>query len=170
MAAETTKKPWYKKIWIWAIVAGVIVVSGIGNALSGGDEPEPSAEPTQATVEDTPEAESTEEPAEADDAERSEQLEADIKAALGTEEFSDLYAQDPTLWGGYISAVTVDGSNAYITLQVGHEDDNRDDLGARAAQALSTLLAADTVEDINWIIVQDASEAVIAQEQPNPTI
>ena len=70
--------------------------------------------------------------------------------------------------GGYIADVAVTGSNAFITLQVSADDPQRDDLGERAAKALSTLLTSDDVDGINWIIIQDATGTVIAQEQPAP--
>ena len=167
MTAE--KKPWYKKIWIWAVVAAVLILGGVGQALNTTEEGPSEA---QSAPEEAPSA--PEEPQEApeaapdepNDTERSETLEQAIKDNLGAQEFTDLYAQDPTLWGGYITAVTVDGANAFITLQVAPDDPNRDDLGERAAQALSTLLTGDAIDGINWIITQDATETVIAQEQP----
>lgn len=158
------KKPWYKKIWIWAIVAAVLILGGIGQALTSNDEPVdvPTMPPTE-----TPENTSAAEPAGPSDTERTQTLEAAIKTALGVDgEFSDLYAQDPTLWGGHITDITVDGSNAHVTLQVAPDADNRDDLGERAAQALSTLLTGDAIDGIDWFIVEDATGTVIAQEQP----
>lgn len=82
--------------------------------------------------------------------------------------YTELAASDATLWGGYISGVRIDGARAYITLQVAADDPQRDDLGTRAAKAMSTLLPGTAVEDINWLIVEDANGTVIAQEQPNP--
>ncbi|MBP2437053.1 hypothetical protein [Microbacterium amylolyticum] len=110
-------------------------------------------------------------PVEVDEDARAADLEEAIKGALGIESsFSELYAYDPSLWGGYINGVRTEGDLAFITLQVAADDPMRDDLGQRAAQALSTLLSADTIEsvDIGWIIVEDASGVVIAQEQPAP--
>lgn len=175
MTAE--KKPWYKKIWIWGIVAAVIVLGGVGQALNGDEEATSEAqdapqeavsepETPQEAPEETPEAEPEVEPEGPSDEERAQALEQAIKDNFGGQEFSDLYEQDPTLWGGYITAVTVDSANAFITLQVAPDDPNRDDLGERAAQALSTLLTGDAIDGINWIITQDATETVIAQEQP----
>lgn len=37
--AQQSKKPWYKKLWIWAVVAAVIVVGGIVNMVNGSDDP-----------------------------------------------------------------------------------------------------------------------------------
>lgn len=101
---------------------------------------------------------------EVSDDERSAQLEADIKAALGVESFGELLASDPSLWGGWINGVRVEGSKATITLQVAADDPLRDDLGERAARALPTLLPPESLADISWIVVEDASGVVIAQE------
>lgn len=60
---STSRKPWYKRWWVWAIAA-VVVISGIGNALGGGDgadTPDDVAVSSQETPnptqpEETPEA------------------------------------------------------------------------------------------------------------------
>lgn len=103
------------------------------------------------------------------DPERSAQLEQSIKNALGVQEsFTELYASDPSLWGGYISEVRVEGSLAYITLQIAADESHRDEYGQQAAKALSTLLSAEDVQGIDWLIVEDASHVVIDQAQPKP--
>lgn len=56
----------------------------------------------------------------------------------------------------------------YVTLQVSADDPDRQSLGKRATNAMSTLLPASAVQGVDWIIVEDASGAVTAQEQPNP--
>lgn len=169
------KKPWYKKLWIWGIVVAVLVVAGIGN-LATGDEreaaqvdptptpiasesPEP-AEPTEAAEEPAPEPE----PA-VDEEARSAAFEQAIRDAFGGQEYSEVFASDPTLWYGWISEVRTEGSNGYVTLQVGSGSPDRDDLGERAADALPRLLPADATADIDWIIVEDASGVVIAQSR-----
>ena len=49
-----TKKPWYKKLWIWGIVAAVVLIGGIGNAINGGT-PETQPEPTVTAEASAPE-------------------------------------------------------------------------------------------------------------------
>lgn len=224
-------KPWYKNIWIWAAVAVLLVIGGVGNALGVGDDssspaPEPTAESITlpdvvgldgaaardaltelgAIVEfdageqtvvmasnwnvdsqlpiagssistgetivlsvskgaaDGEEADG-QEPL-PDDATRSLELEESIKLSFGgVESFSDIYASDPTLWAGYINGVRVEGARAYITLQIGNEDPNRDELGTRAAGALSKLLPTSDVRGISWIIVEDASGIEISDSR-----
>ncbi|MDX2377305.1 Ltp family lipoprotein [Microbacterium sp. LRZ72] len=66
-AAAAPKRPWYKRKAIvipLAVVAGIIVISGIGGAVSGGDDgqtvadPSPVVQPDESTVvEDEPEPE-----------------------------------------------------------------------------------------------------------------
>lgn len=51
---QQAKKPWYKKWWIWAIVA-VIVIGGIGSLGGGGKDKTPEAKPV-AVVEEEPQS------------------------------------------------------------------------------------------------------------------
>lgn len=99
--------------------------------------------------------------------ERGAALEQSIKNAFGGAEFTELLIEDPTMWAGWISDVRVEGSNAYIRLQL-IEEGKEDDIGKRAAQALSTLLSKDDVAGISWLIVEDATGTVIGQKQPAP--
>lgn len=131
-------------------------------------EPTPTATITDRSKpapEETPEeAEET-----VDDTERTTAFDRALKDALGVQDaYTELAAADATLWGGYIAGVRIDGARAYVTLQVAADDPQRDDLGTRAAKAMGTLLPGTAVEDINWLIVEDANGTVIAQEQPNP--
>jgi len=168
------KKPWYKKTWIWLIIGALIVIGGVANLVnprpSDDAEPSPSsaviAEGGEESPASVPEAEQTETGATVGPT--SEEFEASIKRAFGGVEFSDLHASDPTLWAGYIAGVRVERSNAFVTLQVAADDPARKELGDRAAKALSTLLTADDVDGIGWIVVEDASGTVIAQQQPKP--
>ncbi len=96
-------------------------------------------------------------------------IEQAIKDAFGVKDFTEFYVQDPTIWAGYIAGVRDDGvGDVFITLQVSSDDTSRDALGQRAAQALSTLLPAASVQGVRWLIVEDASHVVIAQKQPAP--
>lgn len=94
---------------------------------------------------------------------RGASLEQAIKDAFGGAEFSEILVSDPSLWAGWISGVRVEGGDAYITLQL-YEEGPEDDIGDRAARALTTLLPASELEGIGWIIVEDAGGVVIGQE------
>ena len=171
VSMSAQKTAWYKRKWVW-IVTGVVILAAVIGLIFGepDDEDEPAAEPTHVAAE-TPEPDDTTAPAAKSPEERAARLEAGIKTSLGVApdgNFSDLYAQDPTLWGGYINGVRVEGSNAYITLQVAPDETQRDGLGERAAQALSTLLTEDMVDGIDWLIIEDAAGVVIDQKQPAP--
>lgn len=143
-------------------------------ACGGSDDPEPAATTTTSSLpprsERTPEPVDDEPEPEVDDEARAADLEAAMKSTLGVSAFSDLLTEDPTMWGGYVASVRVEADRAYVTLQVGSDEPGRDDLGERAASGLSRLLPASAVEDIGWIIVEDASGVVIAQEQPDPIV
>ena len=106
--------------------------------------------------------------ASADGPEASARFEQALKDALGVQSFSELLVVDASMWGGYINGVRVEDGLAHITLQIADDDPGRDELGSRAASAISTLLPATAVEGITWIIVEDALGVVIAQEQPAP--
>lgn len=123
----------------------------------------------QAKAEEAAAKEAQAEAARAKDESRAASLEQAIKNAFGGAEFSTLLLEDPTMWVGWISQVRVEGSNAYIRLQLVEEGPD-DNIGERAAQALSTLLAQDDVQGIDWIIVEDATGTVIGQKQPAPIL
>ena len=165
------QKPWYMKWWVWLIAAAVLI-GVIGNLAGGTDSDEPIVE-EQVKVEEPATEDVDLEPTEAEmatsDAERSEAFEDAIKTAFGGVEFSTLLAEDPTMWAGWISEVRVEGSNAFVRLQLTKEDKD-DDIGKRAAKALSTLLTKEDVDGIDWIIVEDASGTVMAQQQPAPLL
>lgn len=178
-----SRKPWYKKLWIWAIVAAVIVIGGISNLVNGDrDEPEaaPSTPPAAAATaardqpsatpsdEPTPSTEPT--PAGPSDEERAATVQTALQDAFGGQTPSEVYASDPSLWYGYVNGVRVEGSNAFITLQIAADDPNRKPLGERAAQAMSTLLPKASVEGISFLVVEDASGVVIDQKQPRPVV
>lgn len=171
------KTPWWKRTWIWVVVGIVLVVGVVGNLLGlGGSDDEPPAAAPSMTVSAPAPAETeaeppTEESAESrDDGARGREFDQSLRENLGVTEYSELLAADPSLWGGYVADIRVDGANAYVTLQVGASDTTRDDLGERAARAISTLLPASAVEGIDWIIVEDATGVVISQEQPAPVM
>ncbi|MEJ6555286.1 hypothetical protein PQI51_09680 [Microbacterium esteraromaticum] len=178
---STPRKPWYKKLWIWAIVAAVIVIGGISNLVNGDrDEPDaapstpPAAaatatrEPASATPSDEPTPSPEPTPAGPSDEERAAKVQTALQDAFGGQTPSEVYASDSSLWYGYVNGVRVENGNAFITLQVAADDPNRKDLGEGAAQALSTLLPAAAVDGLGWLIVEDASGVVIDQKQPRP--
>jgi len=166
------------------LIAGSVVVAGITGlvilgAVTGANRQPASSESaaTTAVVRPTAEPTLTSSPQSSPSAvvtaeatpSNGQGLEQAIKDAFGVTDFAQIYAQDPSSWGGYIAGVREDGlGNAFITLQVSSDDPSRDALGTQAAKALSTLLPASAVQGIRWLIVEDASHVVIAQNQPAP--
>lgn len=164
----------------------VALVGLLAITLTACSSPAPTSEPAPLVTEaapapvdalaeqtPTPEPEPTEEP-EVDEEARAADLESQLKVMFGVGDgsFTDLLAQDPSLWAGYIASVRTEGSRAFITLQVAPDDPSRDVIGERAATALKTLLPAETVDalGISWVIVEDAGGVAIAQEQPAPLL
>jgi len=105
----------------------------------------------------------------ADGPEASAKFEQALKDVFGVQSFSELL-YDASMWGGYINGVRVENGHAYITLQIGSDDPGSDELGSRAASAISTVLPAEAYEGITWIVVEDVAGVVIAQEQPAPIV
>lgn len=171
-APPQAKTPIWKKRWFWITIGALLVIGILANIFGDDDNSEAAPEPTQPTVErtetPTPKSEPEKVAEGPSDDERAAAFEQAIKDAFGGEEFSALFAADPTMWAGWINGVRIDGANAYVTLQVEPGDPEGKALGERAASALSTLLPADAVEGVSWIIVEDASGVVIDQKQPAP--
>lgn len=169
--AAPVKTPWWKKWWIWAIVAAVILIGVIGN-LAGAGKPaatETTAPPTPTITQAAPAPEeSTPEPTGPTDEELSARFAQALSDSMGGATPAETFATDPSLWYGWVAGSRVENGNAYVTLQVGSGDAERKDLGERAAMALATLLPESAVNGIGWIIVEDASGVVIAQTRPNP--
>lgn len=151
------------------VSAGSKVILNVTEATERLAAEKAEAERIKAEEDAAREAEAAEKKAatEAANTERAAAFEQSIKNAFGGAEFSDLLLEDPSGWAGWISQVRVEGGDAYVRLQL-HEEGKTDDIGERAARALSTLLSKDDVEGIDWIIVEDASGVVIGQKQPSP--
>lgn len=135
--------------------------------LPAGDEVKPGSLVTL-RVHKTGGGDASSETVTASDAERAASLQQALSDSFGGQTASEIIASDPTLWAGYVNGIRVERDNAYFTLQVAPSDPARNDLGKSAAQALSTLLPAEAVRGIGWIIVEDAGGAVISQKKPNP--
>lgn len=173
------RQPWWKKKWVWGVAGAIVLVGVVGNLLGlGGDRDDIAAPAPTLTVETPSPAPTTEQPAPTPteeaaparptDEERAAAFDQSIRDAFGGASYAELAAQDGLTWPGYVNGIRVERSNAFVTLQVASNDPSRDELGKRAVSALSTLLPASAFEGISWIIIEDASGVVIAQEQPSP--
>lgn len=87
------KKPFYKKVWFWVVI--VLVVGGLGSAMSGGTEEETTAKVDNENTEQAEETEQTEENEEVEEIADEEFNVGDTVSADGYEitvnnvEFSD---------------------------------------------------------------------------------
>lgn len=90
----TTKKPWYKKWWIWAIVGAVLVISLISNMVGGGTESETTPAPVVTTeapvVEEEPEEPVEEEPVEEPVADLADRTHTEYLNAWGVNDLIEL--------------------------------------------------------------------------------
>jgi hypothetical protein len=178
--APEQKQSWWKKKWVWGVAGAIILIGVVGNMLGlGNDRDDPAAPAPTVTVETSASGPTTaeesapmptEEAAQAGptEEERAAAFDQSIRDAFGGASYAELAAQDGLTWPGYVNAIRVERSNAFVTLQIASNDPSRDELGKRAASALSTLLPASAFDGISWIVVEDASGVVIAQEQPSP--
>lgn len=88
-----------------------------------------------------------------------------LKNQLGISEFSEILASDPTLWGGYINGIEVDGSMMHVRLQVDHDEDQEmADRAARAIANLARMTSDSTVDGLSWVIIEDGAGRHMAQE------
>ncbi len=151
------------------LAGGLVVASALTACISGGVSQSPSVSQvsTPSASITTPSASVPNAAADQDTEERATRFDAALRQALGVQEYSELLS-DPTLWGGYINGIRVQSANAFVTLQISPDDPSRKDLGQRAAKSISMLLPAEAVEGINFVVVEDATGVVIAQEQTSP--
>lgn len=166
--AVATPKPWFKRWWVWllALIALLVIISAIGNAVAPRQDLAAVATPTAASAtvtppSVTPTAVATESAAPVAD---NAAVFAALQSQFGGVTPAEVFASDPSLWYGWISGTRVEGSNFYVTLQVGPSDAERRDLGERAASAIPTLLPADATGTLSWVVVEDASGTVIDQK------
>jgi hypothetical protein len=167
--AVATPKPWFKRWWVWllALIVVLVIISAIGNAIAPRESPAAAPTPTAsiaappaaATAPTTAPATESAAPG-ADNA----AVFAALQAQFGGVTPAEAFASDPSLWYGWISGTRVEGSNFYVTLQVGPSDAERRDLGERAASAIPTLLPAEAKSGLSWVIVEDATGVVIDQK------
>ena len=161
-------------MWVVAVVVVLVVVSAIGNAIAPRGVPaaeatsntSPASAPTP--VASTPAQSATPasvaSPAGPSESELNAAAFAALQAQFGGVARADVFASDSSLWYGWIAGTRVEGSNFYVTLQVGPGDDERRDIGARAASAIPTLLPAEAKAGLSWVIVEDATGVVIDQK------
>jgi hypothetical protein len=152
-----------------ATLTGILVTAGLLAACGGTDEPPAADEPT---VEATEAASPSSEPADDEDADgtdgeddpRVQQIQEMIALSSDVDSFDEVGEKDPTSWEALVTGWRVQGDTVYVTLQVGPDEPDRDDVGEAAARELSG--AAYGVDDVSWIVVEDSTGVVITQEQP----
>lgn len=140
-----------------AVIAIVVFVSCQSSDDSDDSSSSPAAEETY-TYEDDDYSYS-------DDTVSSADAEQWLKGQLGVSEFSEILASDPTLWGGYINGIEVDGSMMHVRLQVDHDADQvMADRAAHAIANLARMTSDSTVDGLSWVIIEDGSGRNMAQE------
>jgi hypothetical protein len=140
-----------------AVIAIVVFVSCQSSDDSNDSSSSPAAEETY-TYEDDDDSYS-------DDTVSSADAEQWLKGQLGVSEFSEILASDPTLWGGYINGIEVDGSMMHVRLQVDHDaDQEMADRAAHAIANLARMTSDSTVDGLSWVIIEDGTGRNMAQE------
>jgi len=123
-----------------------------------------STEPAKGTTTKTSAAATTS--ATADTSAQAAAIRQELLTDFGVTEFSQILAQDPQKWAGYISDITVDHGKVNVALQVDQKQGKG--MAKDAAKALSTLLSRQNTEGLSWVVVTDGAGVVMAQEQLNP--
>ena len=88
-----------------------------------------------------------------------------LKSQFGAEP-SEVLAQNPSIWYGYVAGAYVEGSRLHVQLQVDRKADKQ--MGADAAKALANFVSfsADPVVDgVDWALAEDGTGVVIKQEK-----
>lgn len=146
----------------------IVITTGLVlSACGGGSDSEPVTEETpmeETTVEDTPTEDSA---PERSDEQKAADYEAWLKSQLGVQEFSELLASDPTLWGGWINGIVADRDRMHVRLQVDRNDADSKDFAKRAAKSISMLVKSsddERVSNVDWVVVDDGAGNYLAQE------
>ncbi len=155
---QPTKTPWYKKWWIWAIVAAVIVIGGIGNLVNGDQEPQ--AQPTSTTdpapipttTEPAPEETPTEEPAETQEP-IGDRVRTALLTELGVNDFPDLLAdgRESPLYA-IVDIETMYDGTIRVHYQEALTDDQRDEVARHVFN-----LTAPTVPELDTVVIRDST-------------
>lgn len=135
------------------------------------EKPKPSADPKPAEKPKPAPEPKTEKPAGPTAEEKTQAFDRALKDGLGIDEsYQEALVMDPSLWAGYVVGVRVDGDLAYVTLQVDRNTPDGQDLGQRAAKAISTLILQETVDTLklSWVVVEDGTGTVIDQKAFSP--
>ena len=157
---ERTTEDNNNALWGFVLIAVIAIVVFV-SCQSGDDSDDstssPAAEETYTYEDDT--YSSNDETVSSADAEQW------LKSQLGVSEFSEILASDPTLWGGYINGIEVDGSMMHVRLQVDHDTDQ--EMADQAAHAIANLVrmtSDSTVDGLSWVIIEDGAGQNMAQE------
>ena len=146
-----------------ALLLLILLIGGCGTFFSS-DNKSPSAEQSSTVYSESTTSDAPEQPAQ--NAAASGDAEAWLKETFGVSSWSEVLAQDPTMWAGYINGSEVVGGMWHIRLQVDRNADT--ELAERAAKAIASLARAakddPRVSGIDWVIIEDGAGVFMAQE------
>ena len=155
---STSRKPWFKRWWVWAIAA-IILIAGLSQGFNTGT---PTAVPTQSAAptptetraSETASEQPTEAPSESTEEEAgptvAEQVEAAALTGNGVESFQGLPATSP---GFYIAELEDMGAG---TIRAHIQELLTDADRERTAHWLANMSCTD-VPDLDTIVVRDTS-------------
>lgn len=87
-----------------------------------------------------------------------------LKDNLGVSSFTEILTSDPTLWGGYVNGVELDGGQLHVRLQVDRDSDS--EMAKRASDAIANLVRFSDdhrVSGVDWVIVEDGAGTYMSQ-------
>lgn len=146
----------------FVIVLILVVIVAVACQAMGGDDED---DDTGSSSSDYSYDSSDDDYSYSDDTVSSADAEQWLKSQLGVSEFSEILASDPTLWGGYINGIEVDGSMMHVRLQVDHDaDQEMADRAAHAIANLARMTSDSTVDGLSWVIIEDGTGRNMAQE------
>lgn len=83
----------------------------------------------------------------------------------GVDDFSEILAQDPSLWGGYVTGVEEKRGTLHVRLQIDRDRDQ--EMADRAAKALGNFIRLgddDRVKGVHFVVVEDGAGTSMASE------
>lgn len=146
-------------------------------ACDGGDTTTAKDDATNTTAVEDTQAEQTEQTEtetegtqveQAQDEDRADGYESWLKEQFGVESFTEVLVSDPGSWAGYVNGFEANRDRMHVRLQVDRDSPKDKEMGERAATAIASLIRTGNedprVASVDWVVVDDGTGVVIAQE------
>lgn len=150
-----------KALWIFlGVCAAILLLVVILGSCTGG-----GSTTTASSSSATPTTTAKSEPPKAAEPSAADALTKLILDGYAAKSFGEILAQNPNLWGGRVTSITVSGTTAHI--RTTYSTDDKAD-GARAAKAAANFIRNSEGDnaakrDIRWVTIENGVGTVIDQ-------